>query len=239
MKRIRLMSLFLSWACLVCLCSVGFASWYQLDPVNVGANGNFVSYDVVGMDEFIHAEVSMFEYSHLSFVNSNGGGKNEADSGQISVAYTIDLAKAKAAMAAEGKSWNGTLTVGVSLSYENIAEYDNNSNFAGLFLLPTSGVDTTQEKKTITVKVDGSVPTGTVNNSGTEIYFTHKLTGLGTTGVANFNVVYNFDIPKCYTNGTVGNFSYHFGRYLKTADNKVDGKATRFITTARIVDLLE
>ena len=88
-----------------------------------------------------------------------------------------------------------------------------------------------------TVTVDGVAPTGTVSNSGTEISFTQTLTGLGDTGTREMNVAYSFNVPKSYTDETVGNFRNHFGKYLKT-DGAADGKATQFITTARIVELL-
>ena len=245
MKRIRFVSVLLSWACFFCLCSIGFSTWFQFDPVNVEASGNFVGYDPVNMDECIYAEsrdFKVFDYSSLSFVKSDANGKTEVDTGTISVVYTVNLKNVKAAL---GEAWNGgTLNVNVSLSYENIAEYDNNGNFNGLFLLPNDA-DPTLEKKDIAVKVasgnnpeaSGSAPTGAVQNNGTEISFSHTLTGLGTTGTVSFTVIYRFEIPKNYTNGSVGNFSYHFGRYLKTADS-TDGKATQFITTARIVELL-
>lgn len=239
MKRVRLMSLLLSWACFICLCSVGFSSWYQFDPSNFEAHGkgSFIGYDTVDMDECVYAEAGsfqIFEYSSLSFVESTSGGTVETDVGTISVVYVVDLAKAKAAMTAAGKTWSGTLNVKICLSYENLADYGE-GDFRGLFL-PLNNAPANSQK-TVAVTVDSVAPTGAVSNSGTEISFTQTLTGLGDTGTRVMNVVYSFNVPKSYTDDTVGNFRNHFGKYLKT-DGAADGKATQFITTARIVELL-
>ena len=238
MKRIRLISLLLSWASFLCLCSVGFSSWYQFDPVNYEAHGSFVGYGVVGMDECVYAEAGsfrVFEYSSLSFVESTSGGKVETDAGTISVIYVVDLQKAKAAMEAAGKTWNGTLNIEISLSYENIADYGE-SGFAGLFGPPVGA--TSDDVKSVTALVNDSAPTGGVTVGGEEIVLTQVLEGLGETGTVSLNVTYQFNIPKCYADGaTVGNFRTHFGKYLKTA-NAADGKATQFVTEARIAELL-
>lgn len=238
MKRIRLISLLLSWASFLCLCSVGFSSWYQFDPVNYEAHGSFVGYGVIGMDECVYAEAGsfrVFEYSSLSFVESTSESKLETDTGVISVIYVVDLAKAKTAMEAAGKTWNGTLSIEIGLSYENIADYGE-SGFAGLFGPPVGA--TSDDVKSVTALVNDSAPTGGVTVGGEEIVLTQVLEGLGETGTVRLNVSYRFNIPKCYADGTtVGNFRNHFGKYLKTSDAE-DKKATQFVTEARITELL-
>lgn len=232
--------------CSIFMFTVGFSSWLAVSIPSVSTSGEFTAYGVETKECITVAPPSMFSYSSLSFLDTDG---NEADSGTISVVYTLWLDNCADLISSEAKiSDIGSIEVYFNLSYENaVGEYES--------LFSTLSFDTNNAdslSRSVSVKVDGET-VQSVANEGTSLSFSHTFTDFSgaitdsNSGAAYLLVTvdYIFNVPKnsqkTYTDAQgatqyyPSNFRNAFGKYLSV---KEEGK-TQFNTSAQVGDVKE
>ena len=232
MRKIGLSMWILSLAATLTIFSTGFAAWFHSTYPNTLLTGSYEVYDVEDADAFIdRTSVEMFDYHSLHFTDGEG---NAADSGVIRATYSIDLTNCYNAIIAAGKTWNGELTVALSLGYENALAND------GLF----APLDDGHNARSVTSEIEGYTGS-TVHVTGTSADVTHTFKNLAQDGTLAFTVVYTINCPQEYADGGVGNFRNNFGKYLKAfeetkdeEENTIPADKTQFTTTARITDIM-
>lgn len=228
LRKIRLMAVATTVISCVFMFSIGFATWYEvafegLNPTNL-ISSEMEAHDVKDMTACIEKKsTESFTYSSLHFTDPVTG--NYAESGKISVTYTLNLGACKDAMQQNaGRAWDGSLTIRFALSYENLVE-ENNQLFAPI----NDGTN----QKAVSVTVNGTnVSAENMHNSGNKLEPVYTFTGLDGTGFVDVTVEYIFTIPQTDTNP--GNFRQIFGKYLKAFEND----STNFITSAYVEDFV-
>ena len=229
LMRFKLTPLLMSILACVITVSVGFSSWLTIHPPqNNDSSGNITSYPVFGSTDFIRNDgVTMFSFSSLSFL---GEGKEESDKGYVVARYTLMLDQCYATVGAE--SWDGTLTLLLSMWYTAPAEQVND-----LF----RDVDDGTNKRVITASASPSIQSVSVSGgrSSTTNYSavssTFTVSNLPSSGTCEITVTYEFDIPKNLQDGSdiPANFRQMFGKYIKV----VGDDKTQFLSTARIAEV--
>ena len=228
MKKLHVISILMSLLSMVVVFSIGFSTW-TLTQVET-RTATFSAYNVVDSgDNVTMTGIKMFEYS--SFYFWNDGQTAPSDTGKISATYAIDVDKCKKNATDAGKTWNGEVTVQLSLWYENITDESYN-----LF----ANVNNSSNKKNVSVSVvknssstsfaNTVVSTPTVTNSGKRLDVVFTITGLpkgNSIGSFSFTVDYIFEVPQSVSGGSEGNFRQMFGQYLKTK-NVADQLPTKF-----------
>ena len=227
MRKLNIASLSMSLLSIAMIFSVGFSSWLVVkDPShNASTQGGFSAYPVEYMSDYIKTtadDIDIFEYAALHFWDESKTAAS--DSGTVSIIYTVDLAKCKSTVEANGGTWNGTLAVQTTLWYENVMEYDGaDSLFSTL---------TGDQSRSVTVTVNGAAQS--ITNTGDMITVDKTFTGLASSGTYSFTVAYTFNVPmNAPGTQTPSNFRTCFGKYLKA----IEGDETKFHTTAKVVTL--
>ena len=207
MKRIRPIAIILALASSVLLFSTGFATWYNLAPVEppTPQSISLHSYEVVNLSDKIKTtrfNLVNFQYSSLAFVTEDGVTKNV-----IEIDYYIQY----------------TGTVAFSLGYKNLSAYSDEEGFTGLF---TKMLSNSANSIVISFS-DSSIAPITINstnmngengvktgNGGDYLYFEEEFATAS--AATTLTVTYTFNIP---TNSNAGNFRQNFGKYLKVIEN--------------------
>ncbi len=216
MKKIKYIALIMSVASSLLMFSVGFSTWYSVDPAVAAALGAAEAFAVEEYSQYISLrEFKMFKFSALSFRDDSGA---ETDTATIEVSYTVN----KAALEKTG----GEFTADVTLGYHNLSNYAKEDGFAGLF---AGLADGTCGKVSATVNSEALT---TLNVGNESIDLTYKFEGIDTSKDYDFTVIYTFNIPS-----KNGNFRQNFGRYINMAN--IDATHTKFISTAKIVELTQ
>ena len=199
MKRIRPIAIILALASSVLLFSTGFATWYNLAPVEppTPQSISLHSYEVVDLSDKIYTtgfNLGDFQYSSLAFAE----GKNK-----MVVTYNIQY----------------TGTVAFSLGYKNLSGYAAegyqlfgkmlDGNASNQIVISFSDGSTA-----ITVNKDNKSTYVKANNDGDYLYFEKDFATAS--AATTLTVTYTFNIP---TNSNAGNFRQNFGKYLKVIEN--------------------
>ncbi len=239
MRKIQLTSLIMSILSSVCILSVGFSSWYEVQ-VPVKGSGSFETYDAltieIDTDTNGKSKIEAFQFSALSFKEIVYDGDDlttftDSDTGIIKVTYKVPGASVYATQ--------GSFTLTADLGYENLAVANHQlfgTAFSSANKKPTGSND-------LSVTVNGTAVSTSIvqvkdgNNAviGDKISFTKEFSGIthGSSAAATddfvIEVIYTFTIPSASTN-----FRNTFGKYLLGADG--DKNPTRFLPSAHIED---
>ena len=197
MKRIRPIAIILALASSVLLFSTGFATWYNLAPVEppTPQSISMHSYEVVDLSDKIKTtgfNLGDFQYSSLAFVE----GKNK-----MVVTYSIQY----------------TGTVAFSLGYKNLSGYAANDYELFNNMLTDDNqvvISFDDGSAAITVNKDNKSTYVKANNDGDYLYFEKDFATAS--AATTLTVTYTFNIP---TNSNAGNFRQNFGKYLKVIEN--------------------
>ncbi len=240
MRKINLMSFILSILSCLIVFSVGFSTWYEIDPSAIEAkkeaSGAYEAYAVEestqgGMSIDI-TSVSLFAFSGLSFKNIVRDGTTltkfeNSDTGTIEVTYVVTGStipsdgkfKVTAALGYTGASKTTLFTDAFAVSDNSYA------------VKITEGVITDDSVFTdITAKEDNL----TIDDSTDKITFSHNFTATkntdGTFDDYTFTVVYTFTIPPS-TDTEPLNFRNSFGKHIIGPDGN-NTTPTKFVATA-------
>ncbi len=229
MRKLGLMSFIFSILSCLIIFSIGFSTWYEIDPSAIEAkkeaSGAYEAYAVAestqsGMSINI-TSVSLFAFSGLSFKTIEHNGEDGALSnfsnsptGTIEVTYVVGGATIPE---------DGTFTVNVALGHSGASK---TTLFKDAFA--TAG-------NSYTVKVNGADLTDKATiDSADKITFSHTFTdGVKDTDYT-FTVVYTFNIPSSTTTDPL-NFRNSFGKHIigSDGDNTTTGLTpTKFVATA-------
>lgn len=202
MRKIRLISIAMSVLSCVCIFSVGFSSWFSLESPAKTTSGSYDTYGVLSIE---NTEMTVFQFSALSFKDEN---YEDTDEGVISVKYKIPKESVKAV--------NGNFVVDISLGYSGISDSEYKL-FKNAFA--------EESGNNYYVKVDGDTIVASIAEDDT-ISFQKTFDGCDQSKDFEFTVTYIFDIPN-----DDANFRNTFGKYLVAGGT--DGKkATTFTSSA-------
>ena len=207
---IVIISVIMSILSCISIFSVGFSSWFSFEPT---VNLHFSPYKSYGLLTIENVEMSVFQYSALSFKDEDYKDTSE---GVVSIKYQIPRVSLE--------TLDDEFTVSLTLGYNGISDSAHKLFYHAF--------ETNKATNTCTVMVDGQNIDDCTLTEDDKIYFEKTFDNSNKNKeFLEFTVTYVFTIP--YEDNS---FRTTFGKYLVGSETDIDGaEVTKFTSAAEFI----